>query len=266
MAADVYTFIEGNSPLVVSVPHDGRRLADDLRERMTPAALDLPDTDWHVATLYDFVPDLGASMLVANYSRYVIDLNRGAADRSLYEGQVSTGLCPEQTFAGTALYRGGESVGDDEKRRRVERYWQPYHDRLADALEDKRQRYGYALLWDAHSIPSRVPRLFDGVLPELNLGTFDGKSCAADIRAALADIAAASAYESVVDARFKGGYITRHYGRPDRDTHAVQLEIAQRAYMREDEYRYDVEQAGPLRKLIRRLFDAYLETAAALYA
>jgi N-formylglutamate amidohydrolase len=233
---------------------------------MTPVAIDLPDTDWHVATLYDFVPGTGASMIVANYSRYVVDLNRGREDEPLYEGQVSTGLCPAQTCEGEALYRSAEPVGDDERRARIAGFWQPYHDRLAKALESARRRHGYALLWDAHSIPSRLPRLFDGVLPELNLGTFDGKSCAREIRDALAAVAATSAYESVVDGRFKGGYITRHYGRPERDIHAVQLEIAQRAYMSEDEGRYDADRAEALRDLIGAMLDTYTETAAALYA
>lgn len=266
MPADVCSFTAGDSPLVVSVPHDGRRLPPGQRERMTPVALDLPDTDWHVATLYDFVPDLGASMIVANYSRYVVDLNRGADDRSLYDGQVSTGLCPTRTFADEALYRNGMAVTDDERRARIESWWQPYHDRLGEALESARRRHGYALVWDAHSIPSRVPFLFDGVLPELSLGTFDGAACAPQIRTVLSRIAEASAYESVVDARFKGGYITRHYGRPDKDVHAVQLEIAQRAYMIEDERRYDAGRAARLRAVIRTLLEAYVETATTLYA
>ncbi len=266
MTAEVFTFIPGDSPLVVSVPHDGRRLAPGQRERMSPLALELPDTDWHVAALYDFAPETGASMLVANYSRYVVDLNRGKEDRPLYEGQVKSGLCPVETFAGEALYRDGEGVGDEERRARVERWWQPYHGQIAAALEAARRRHGYALLWDAHSIPSRVPRLFDGVLPELNLGTFDGASCAPEIRAALSAAARESRYEGVVDARFKGGYITRHYGRPGNDVHAVQLEVAQRAYMNEDERRYDAGKAFALRGVIRAMLETFTETAAALYA
>lgn len=266
MLADVYTFTPGDSPLVVSVPHDGRRLAPGQRERMTPVALGLPDTDWHVATLYDFAPGLGASMLVANYSRYVVDLNRGVEDEPLYEGQVSTGLCPDETCTGEALYVDGAAVGDDERRARTETWWRPYHDRLAEALESARRRHGYALLWDAHSIPSRLPRLFDGTLPELNIGTWDGRSCADGIRDALAAVAARGAYDSVVDGRFKGGYITRHYGRPERDVHAVQLEIAQRAYMDESERRYDAGKADALRALIATMLETYTETAAALYA
>lgn len=259
--SDAFEFSVGDTPLLVSVPHDGRLIPEEQRSRMTEAALAIPDTDWHVAELYGFARDLGASMLVARYSRYVVDLNRPPDDGALYAGQVATGLCPQYSFAGAPLYRDDTPVAAAEVRERVERYWRPYHERLALALEALRARHGFALLWDAHSIPSRVPRLFDGELPVLNLGNFDGCSCSADIAGELRRIAAASPYASVLNGRFKGGYITRHYGNPAAGVQAVQLELAQRAYMDEATHEFDVGRAKRLRDTLSALLDAYVRAA-----
>ena len=255
--SDVFAFSAGDTPLLVSVPHDGRLIPDDQRARMTESGLAIPDTDWHVAELYDFARGLGASTLVARYSRYVVDLNRPPDDGTLYAGQVATGLCPRYTFAGDPLYRDETAVTAAEIRDRVERYWRPYHERLAVALEELRARHGYALLWDAHSIPSRVPRLFDGELPVLNLGNFDGRSCSAHLARDLYRIAAASPYTSVLNGRFKGGYITRHYGDPANGIQAVQLELAQRAYMDEATREFDADRAERLRDTLRPLLSAF---------
>lgn len=255
---DVFRFHDGDSPLLISVPHDGRKIPDELRDRMTAVGRELPDTDWHVARLYDFARGLGASMIVASYSRYVIDLNRPVTDEAMYEGQLATGLCPRYTFAGEPLYIDDDKVSRDEVERRVERYWRPYHDKLDSTLKRIFARHGKSLLWDAHSIASRVPRLFDGELPVLNLGTFDDRSCDPEVSAALLQVAADSPYEAVLNGRFKGGYITRHYGAPDRGVQAVQLELAQRAYMDEQSGEYDVGQASQIGDSLRRLLETFL--------
>lgn len=257
---EVCSFHEGRLPLIVSVPHDGCHIPAAVMSRMTPAGLAVPDTDWHVAELYDFARDLGASLLVANYSRYVTDLNRSSSDEVLYPGQVVTGLCPIQTFAGEDIYRDG-GVTDQELAIRVQDYWQPYHDRLASMLAAMQAQYGYALLWDAHSIPSRVPRLFDGELPVLNIGSNAGHSCGASIEAAVVGIAKDSGYNTAVNERFKGGYITRHYGNPAKGVHALQLEIAQRAYLNETTTVYDASKANQLRQTLGQMLDAYLQAA-----
>ena len=249
---DVFSFHAGNSPLLVSIPHDGCHVPADIREQMTSAGLALPDTDWHVAELYGFARELGASMIVANYSRYVVDLNRPASDEALYPGQVATGLCPLQTFGGEDIYASPVIAGD-EVRRRVAAYWQPYQDQIASALESTRKRYGYALLWDAHSISSVVPRLFDGELPELNIGTDGGKSCSPEIENAVVRAAGASRFGYVVNGRFQGGFITRHYGDPGNNVHAVQLEIAQRTYMDETTGVFDTAKASALRYTLGKM-------------
>ena len=258
---EVYSAFSGNLPLLVSVPHDGCHVPEEIRAGMTESGLALPDTDWHVAELYDFARDLGASMQVANYSRYVVDLNRSAADEVLYPGALVTGLCPEQTFAGEAIYTEG-GVDDAEKARRISTYWRPYHQAIEATLAAMRHEYGYALLWDAHSIPSIVPRLFGGELPELNVGTNDGASCPASIETAVAVAARASAYSVAVNERFKGGYITRHYGDPSNGVFAMQLEIAQRSYMDEEARVFDPGKAGRLRGTLRRLLETFLSAAA----
>lgn len=262
---EAYSFRAGDTPLLISVPHDGREILPELQKRMTPAGLDIPDTDWHVAKLYDFAHGEGASVLVAHYSRYVVDLNRSPDDGVLYPGQVATGLCPEQTFTGEPVYRAGDGVSAEEQTMRVERYWKPCHDRIRATLDELRDRFGYALLWDAHSIPSRVPRLFDGELPVLNIGTYDGRSCADTLADAVVEVARRSSYEAVINARFKGGYITRHYGDPEANVMAIQLEIAQRAYMDEESREYDESLADNLRATLRELLRVYRESAKRVY-
>jgi len=251
---DCYSFHQGTSPLLVSVPHDGRELPESIAATMTDAGKALPDTDWHVARLYEFSKEIGASMIVANCSRYVVDLNRPADDASMYEGQRSTGLCPLQTFDGRDLYSGDVSIDIED---RLIRYWRPYHDKVQHVLEACRDTHGYALLWDAHSITSRMPTLFEGELPILNIGTYDGRSCTASLSDAVVNVAQESPYDAVVNARFKGGHTTRHYGRPAQGVHAIQLELAQRAYMNEQTREYDDEKASQLRDTLRRMLAAF---------
>lgn len=261
----VFSFHQGSTPLLISVPHDGRVIPEDIQARMTPAGLDKPDTDWHVAKLYDFANGLGASVLVAQYSRYVVDLNRPANDDVLYPGQVATGLCPAQSFAGDEIYLNGESVSAQEQGERIVKYWQPYHDEIAAQLARLQSEFGYALLWDAHSIPGVVPRLFDGELPDLNIGTFDEKSCTAHIANPALRIAENSPYSVAMNGRFKGGYITRHYGEPERNSHAIQLEIAQRCYMDEDTRLYSPDKAEALGATLTSMLQAYLDAAERHY-
>ena len=247
-----HTLLPGDSPLIISVPHAGTAVPQELAPRLTPTALDLPDTDWHVAKLYDFAPDLGATMIVARYTRYLIDLNRPPDDAALYVAAAKTGLCPTHSFSGEPLYRDGtEGLTPAEIVRRREQYWQPYHDALRTHLEDRHRQFGYALLLDAHSIRSSVPRLFSGRLPDVNVGTYDGRSCARAINDTLGTrLAAAPQFSQVFDGRFKGGYITRHYGQPGQGRHALQIELAQSSYMDESGTTYDAQRASSLRELL----------------
>lgn len=257
----VFDFSAGRIPLLISIPHDGRDLAPGMYEKMHDSARALPDTDWHVRQLYEFARGFGASIIAARFSRYVVDLNRSADDATLYEGQVSTGLCPAKTFAGDDLYRSGKPVPVTEQIDRVERYWRPYHEKLSRELEELRDRFGYALLWDAHSIASQVPLLFPGTLPDLNLGTFDGRSCAAALAGAVQQAGKATKYQCVLNERFRGGYITRQYGAPDRDIHAIQLELSQRNYMDEKNLRYDVRCAAELAAVVKSMLAAFVFAA-----
>ena len=255
---DTCSFHAGSTPLLISVPHDGRLLLKSVERRMTAAGSDIPDTDWHVAKLYEFVRELDASMLVADYSRYVVDLNRPPDDAALYAGQISTGICPNMSFAGEYLYEDMGVVAAEDIRERVDAYWLPYHSVIESKLAALRDEYGYAILWDAHSIPSLVPRLFDGELPVLNIGTNNGDSCSANIAEQVFEIATASDYSAVMNGRFKGGYITRHYGDPRNNVHAIQLEIAQRAYMDEASSEYDDVKADKLRDTLLSMLEGFL--------
>ncbi len=262
---ELFRFRRGTSPLLVSVPHAGTYLPVELRARLTEDALALPDTDWHVDRLYDFLDALGASVLVATHSRYVIDLNRPPDNASLYPGQDTTGLVPIDTVARADVYLPGEAPGEREVNARREQYWRPYHDALGRELERLRAEHGYALLWDAHSIPSEVPRFFAGRLPDLNVGTNGGVSCAPGIAAAVFTAAKeAAGYSAVLNGRFKGGYITRHYGRPAGRTHAIQLELSQRTYMDEPPpFAFRDDLAAKVRPGLWRMLEACLRAAAA---
>jgi len=258
---ECFSFSRGEVPLLISIPHDGRELAPGMAERMTENGRALPDTDWHVRRLYEFANALGAGIIAANFSRYVVDLNRASSDDALYPGQLSTGLCPTRTFAGAEIYQDGEHVAVDEQAVRIRNYWHPYHAKIETELSEIKQRFGYALLWDAHSIRTRVPGLFDGDLPELNIGTSDGGSCNASLESAVAAKATESPFSRVLNGRFKGGHITRHFGRPQANTHAIQLELAQHCYMDEASGDYDPEAAEALIDTVRSMLVALLEVA-----
>ena len=256
-----FLFREGRMPLLVSMPHVGLHIPDDIAAGMTGLALTRGDTDWHVDILYDFLAALGASVVAATHSRYVVDLNRPPDGASLYPGQSTTGLCPTTTFDGGPLYKDGAEPDEAEVARRVAAYWKPYHDRLEAELARLKAAHGYALLWDAHSIRSVVPRLFEGRLPDLNIGTAGGASCDPEIAGRVVAVAeSAGDYSAVLNGRFTGGYITRQYGRPDDGIHAVQLELSQRTYMDEaPPYRFRDDLAAQVRPVLHAMLDAMLE-------
>jgi len=257
-----YRFLAGRTPLLVSMPHTGTHIPMGLKKRMTAAALALPDTDWHLEKLYDFVEDLGASVLVATHSRYVVDLNRPPDNANLYPGQDTTGVVPVDTFRKEPLYAGA-APSPEEIAGRIQEYWKPYHAKLAEELEGLREKFDYALLWDAHSILSEVPRFFAGRLADLHLGTADGKSCGAGVGEAL--LAKVSGYGAVLNGRFKGGYITRRYGDPANGVHALQLELAEATYMSESPpYRLRKELAARLRPQLRLLIEEFCRLGHAL--
>jgi N-formylglutamate deformylase len=256
---DIATLHRGKLPLLVSLPHDGSHIPAELAARMAPESRRAPDTDWHVSRLYAFAKEMGASVLVPSHSRYVVDLNRPSDDVSLYPGQNTTGLCPAVRFSGEAVYLEGEQPSHDEIEARVERYWRPYHELLAGELARLRAAHGRVLLWEGHSIRAQCPFLFEGVLPDLNVGTSSGASCAPETQARIeAALKAQRGYTWVANGRFKGGYITRHYGKPAEGVDAVQLELAQKIYMDEDSFAYDEARAGRLQPTLRALIDAAL--------
>lgn len=249
----------GTAPLLVSLPHDGTALPDGLAGRFTDRARSLPDTDWHVSTLYAFARGLGASLLVPRYSRYVVDLNRSPEDVSLYPGQNTTGLCPTRRFDGGPVYEEGREPDAVEIADRIERFWRPYHHALGGEIDRLRRLHGRVVLWEGHSIRGEVPWLFEGRLPDLNLGTATGHSCGPALQARLESVLASQDdFGWVANGRFKGGYITRHYGRPGEGVEAVQMETSQRAYMDEDSFDYLPQRAARLRPLLQQLLQACL--------
>lgn len=255
-----FTLQRGHAPLLISLPHDGSFISDDIAARMQPAARRAPDTDWHVGRLYEpLAQALGASVLKPKASRYVIDLNRPADGHALYPGQRETGLVPAIGFDGEPLYRDGSEPDGVEIQRRINDYWRPYHQAIAQELARLCAEHGRAVLWEGHSIRSRVPMLFEGRLPDFNLGTAAGTSCDPALQSRLqACLESQSRFSFAVNGRFKGGYITRHYGTPATGVQAVQLELAQLNYMDEESFAYDEAKAPAVQDLIGRMLQACL--------
>jgi N-formylglutamate deformylase len=257
----------GSAPLLVSIPHMGTEVPAELRSAYVPRALQVEDADWHLDRLYAFVHELGASVLQPRMARYVIDLNRPPDDTPMYPGASNTELCPTRFFAGDPLYREGAAPDEAQRAQRRTTWWEPYHRALQDELQRLKGEHGFALLWDAHSIRAEIPWLFEGRLPDLNIGTVSGASADASITDAVAAAAArASGVTHVVNGRFKGGYITRQYGRPAQHVHAVQLEMCQHLYMREaPPWDYQEARAAAIQPVLRDMVGAALAAARKLY-
>lgn len=255
---------QGTQPLLVSMPHTGTYLPPALAARLTPRARQVPDTDWHMERLYAFARELGASMLAATHSRYAIDLNRPPDGSSLYPGQNVTGLCPVDDFDGLPIYAAGDIPDCGEIAARRSALWEPYHAQLRAEIERIRAQHGVVMLWDAHSIRSVLPRFFSGKLTDLNLGTANGGSCDYLLARRLYHVArGATGFSTVLNGRFQGGYITRHYGQPGQRVHALQLELTQCSYMQEAlPFDYLPEQAARVQPHLRRMLETVLDFAA----
>ncbi len=258
---DIFTLHRGSTPLIVSLPHVGTRIPPALLARMIERAPAVEDTDWHLDRLYAFARELGASLIVPTHSRWVVDLNRPPEDTPMYPGANNTGLVPTRLFSGDRLYRDGQTPDDAEIAVRRDTCWRPYHDALAAELARLKSAHGHVVLWDGHSIKSQLPWLFDGRLPDLNLGTAAGTSCAPTLRAALtATLAAQDGFSHITDGRFKGGWITRHYGQPAGAVHAVQLEMCWSTYMAEEPpFVLDPTRQARIEPLLRRLLQTCLD-------
>jgi N-formylglutamate deformylase len=262
---DPFVLTEGTAPLLVSMPHVATHVPADMFARMTGPARLLPDTDWHVDRLYGVAPALGASVLRATHSRVVIDLNRDPEGAPLYPGADNTELVPTSLFDRTPIWREGAAPDAAEIADRRARFWEPYHDALAGELARIKARFGYALLYDAHSIRSHVPRFFQGRLPDFNIGTGGGTTADPALTEAIARICrAAPGYTTAVNGRFKGGTITRRYGRPAEGVHAVQMELAQATYMEEaPPFAYDEAKAAAIAPILRAVLEAMIRWAPA---
>lgn len=242
-------------PLIVNVPHAGTYLPPSIAQRLTAAGLRVPDTDWHVDKLYDFLPLMGATLMVATYSRIVVDLNRDPSGAAMYPGGSNTEICPTATFHDESVYKIGMEPDAAMIASRIEHYWLPYHQQLAAEIARLKARHGYCVVLDGHSIVSEVPRFFAGSLPDLNLGTADGRSCAPSLaQTAFAVLAGAGGFTAGHNGRFKGGHITRQYGMPGKNVHTLQLEMAQRCYMDEAQpHTYDERRTEALKAVLKQL-------------
>lgn len=245
-----YDLVRGNIGMLISMPHNGQLIPDSIISTMTAIGHKVPDTDWYMDKLYDFAKNIGISIIKPKYSRYVIDLNRNIDGINLYPGANSTELCPTTSFDLSPLYMFGKEPNEAEVQRRIDVYWQPYHQALKKTLAEMKAQYGKVVLLDAHSILSQVPRFFEGQLPDFNFGSANGKSCSADLISNIEQLDL-SPYSTVINGRFKGGYITRGYGNPTENIHAVQLELSQHTYMDEPSDHYNEEKAAQVKEKLQ---------------
>ena len=178
-----------------------------------------------------------------------------------HERSLDADLALALSLNGRELFRDEQAPSKQERATYLERIWQPYHQTLQEELNRLKDQFGYALLFDAHSIRSHIPHLFEGRLPDFNLGTFNGASCAPQLAGDLEAICAEHpAYRHVLNGRFKGGHITRHYGSPADNIHAVQLELAQSTYMEEFEpFNYREDLAAPTQVVLKQLLTRMIE-------
>ena len=252
--------IIGDSPLLLAQPHGGIKVPEQIFQRLNVNGQALADTDWHISRLYGDLID-NVTVVFTSIHRYVIDANRNPSDESLYPGQNTTGLCPTTTFDGIGIYQAGQEPSLDEIEERQKIYHQPYHDALRSQLDRLHQKHGYTVLYDCHSIRSEVPFLFEGKLPDFNIGTNEGISCDEKYQFAVENICAGqSRYTSVSNGRFKGGWTTRHYGQPEAAYHAIQMELAQCNYMQESApWAYDPSRAEALRVTLKQILLALVD-------
>jgi N-formylglutamate deformylase len=256
MLTESFKFYQGQRPILVSMPHNGSKIPPSIAASMNKSALKSVDTDWYLDRLYKFAIDTGCYCITPFYSRYVIDLNRPETDENLYPGQNTTGLCPTSQFDLQPVYQEGKEPTPEDIQTRVESYWRPYHEKLQSTLNEIKDNFGSVLLFEAHSIKSQVPRFFDGVLPDFNFGNYNQKSCSSSLIEKL-ESWDCDGYSKVVNGRFKGGYITRAYGRPKEGIHSLQLELSQATYMDEINLSYDTEKANKVEKKLVQMFELF---------
>ena len=255
----------GDSPVILGFPHGGTYVPGDIRNRLNSNGLILADTDWHIVQLYEgLLP--GASTVEATFHRYVIDANRDPAGQSLYPGQNTTGLCPVTDFDGRPIWIEGEEPSEKDIHSRTAEFHTPYHQALTAEVERVKALHGIAVVYDCHSIRSRIPFLFEGELPALNIGTDNGLTCAPEIEKAVHEIAGTSPFTTVLNGRFRGGWTTRHYGKPGKGVHAIQMEIAQSAYLESEAppWTYSEAKAAHLRRTLKHILEAIADKALEL--
>ena len=260
--------VRNDGPLIVSIPHAGLEIPEDIAPALISPARARHDADLYVDQLYAFAFKLGATLIRTTTSRTVIDVNRDPSGQTLYPGQFTTGLCPHVTFDGDPLYHPGREPDETEIARRRAAWFDPYHAALASEIDRLRDLHPAIVLYEAHSIRSVVPKLFDGRLPEFNIGTNSGQSCAPELAHSIAAICAEQQRSHVIDGRFKGGWTTRHYGQPDKGIHAIQMELAMRTYLTEVPAadwppRYDDLHAAQAQATLRPILTAAIDFAKA---
>ena len=258
--------ISGDSPIILGMPHTGTYVPEDVLSKLNDNGQKLADTDWHIYKLYEGLLE-EATIVRANFHRYVIDANRDPSGKSLYPGQNTTSICPLTDFDGEAIYFDGQEPNEKEIAQRIDEFHVPYHAAITAEIERVREKFGVAILYDCHSIRSSIPFLFEGQLPDFNIGTNEGQTCAPEIEQITHNICRdADGFSTVLNGRFKGGWTTRHYGQPENGVYAIQMELAQHRYLESEQlpFDYSLENAANLRMHLKNILEALSEWALEL--
>ncbi|HNP20154.1 MAG TPA: N-formylglutamate amidohydrolase [Fulvivirga sp.] len=247
-------------PILISVPHCGVLFPDEIKNDYNQELIKAPDdTDWFVDQLYDFATEMGITMITAQYSRWVIDINRDPESKPLYDdGRIITELCPTATFAGEDIYKEGCKPNEDEVKRRITAYYNPYYTKITELLEDLKKEFGQVIFWDSHSIREYVPLIRKDKFPDLILGDNDGKTAHPSLSKSALENLEKSGLEVRHNTPFKGGHLTRYFGQPHNNQHGLQLEMTKVNYMDDQEVNYHTQRAEKIRTMLKEVFQGLL--------
>ncbi len=261
---DPFVVIEPKQPIVpiiLSVPHCGTDFPDEIRNDYVPEMMAAPDdTDWFVHQLYNFATELGITIIHAKYSRWAIDLNRDPESAPLYDdGRIITGLTTTTDFFGKSIYISDDRIPDQkEVERRLTEYYWPYYNKIQDLLDERLATFGKALLWDAHSIRHFVPTIRKEIFPDMILGNNDETTAHPELIETALHGLTSGKFGVNHNTPFKGGHITRYFGKPEQNIHALQLEMNKILYMDDEERNFHEERANEMRAVLKPTFEALI--------
>ncbi|GAA4113631.1 N-formylglutamate deformylase [Aquimarina addita] len=250
-------------PILISIPHAGTQFPVEIKHYYKKKMRNhLDDTDWYVHKLYEFAPSLGITIIKANLSRWVIDLNRDPKSIPLYtDNRLITAITPITDFYGNNIYTSSSSEPDPiEIQRRLDLYYWPYYRQIETLIADLKKKFGKVLLWDAHSIRHLVSTIQKKPFPDMILGNNDQKTAHPQLILTALEKLRSKKFEVAHNTPFKGGHITRYFGKPAQNVHALQLEMNKILYMDDNEITYNTKRASEVQEVLQDTLQHLIRT------